>query len=160
MGEISRYMDDGANWQAQAVLAYVRTFAFSVKDIKKPDDISPAQETEIERLLSFIHIEVGRYENCREQGYTFKVYCFSKGLNVAVFEHRNSDTLCLNVFDGIFINTPTWEDVWKGKESKWDYDYSFPYGSIVECGEKVISLLKEFVEKEVLETFMKKSNLN
>ena len=63
--------------------------------------------------------------------------------------------MCLNVFDGIFINTPTCEDVWKGKENKWDYDYGFKYGQIVECGEKIISLLKEFVEKEVLETFQK-----
>ena len=156
MIEISRYMDDGAGWQEQAVLAYVRKFADSVKDIEKPYRASDEEKAEMERLLSFIHVEVGRYENCREQGYIFSVWCFSKRLNIAVFEHRNSDTLCLNVFDGVFINTPTWEAVWKGKESKWDYDYGFEYGQIVECGEKILSLLKEFVEKEVLETFTKK----
>lgn len=156
MIEISRYMDDGAGWQEQAVLAYVRKFADYVKDIETSDE----EKAEIECLLSFIHVRVGRYENGREQGYIFSVWCFSKGLNIAVFEHRNGDTLCLNVFDGVFINTPTWEDVWKGKESKWDYDYGFEYGQIVECGDKIISLFKEFVKKEVLETFMKKSNLN
>ncbi len=156
MIEISRYMDDGAGWQEQAVLAYVRKFADNVKDIETSDE----EKAEIECLLSFVHVRVGRYENGREQGYIFSVWCFSKGFNIAVFEHRNGDTLCLNVFDGVFINTPTWEDVWKGKESKWDYDYGFEYGQIVECGDKIISLFKEFVKKEVLETFMKKSNLN
>ena len=156
MIEISRYMDDGAGWQEQAVLAYVRKLADSVKDIRVSCRVSDEEKAEIKRLLSFIHVDVGRYENCREQGYIFSVSCFSKRLNIAVFEHRNSDILCLNVFDGVFINTPTWEDVWKGKESKWDYDYRFEYGQIVECGDKILSLLKEFVEKEVIETFQKK----
>lgn len=155
MIEISRYMDDGANWQAQAVLAYVRSMASCIKDINEPYDVSEEDKTEINRLLSFIRVEVGRYENCREQGYTFSVICFAKAKNVSVFEHRNSDSLCLNVFDGLFINSPSIEAVWKGKESKYDVDYSFHYGEIVECGDKIISILKEFVEKEIIETFKK-----
>ena len=39
MVEISRYMDDGAGWQEQAVLAYVRKFADSVKDIEQSIDM-------------------------------------------------------------------------------------------------------------------------
>ena len=51
MIEISRYMDDGAGWQEQAVLAYVRRFADFVKDIEKPYRASDEENAEIERLL-------------------------------------------------------------------------------------------------------------
>ena len=51
MIEISRYMDDGAGWQEQAVLAYVRKFADSVKDIEKPYRASDEEKAEIEELL-------------------------------------------------------------------------------------------------------------
>ena len=50
MIEISRYMDDGAGWQEQAVLAYVRKFADSVKDIEKPYRASDEEKAEMERL--------------------------------------------------------------------------------------------------------------
>lgn len=156
MVDINCYLYDGANWQAQSVMSYVRTYSFAIKDNEVLETLSEEDRAEVMRLLKYVHIEVGRYENCREQGYTFSVFCFSKRLNITVFEHRNSDILCLNVFEGSFLNTPTWEDVWRGKEDKWDYDYEFKFGDIVGCGQKVIDLFKEFVVNEIVKKFVSK----
>lgn len=155
MVDISRYMDDGANWQSQCVLSYVRSHTYGVTSFFL-GDIDADKRKEVERLLLFIHVEVGRYENCREQGYVFSVSCFSKRLNITVFEHRNSDGLCLIVFEGSFLNTPTWEDVWRGKEDKWDIDYKFVCGDVVSCGEKVIELFNGFVKKEIVDGFVER----
>ncbi len=55
----------------------------------------------------FPEIEVGRWENCREQGYVIS----AKGLNIAFFEHRNSDEIHAVKFNGYFINTPSIHDI-------------------------------------------------
>ena len=73
--KITDYLNDGANWQAQGVLAYLKS--------------------------QHIDINVTRYDNCREQGYIF-FKRVSKGRktyqkNVTVYEHRNSDALCIVV---------------------------------------------------------------
>ena len=59
MIEIERYMNDGANWQAQAVLAAVRYFS----------DMTLDASYDKEKKKNRAKIVVGRYENCREQGY-------------------------------------------------------------------------------------------
>ena len=75
--KVRNYLHDDANWQAQCVLAYLRA-----------------------NLSKFKHdLEVTRYYNCREQGYIFFMRIFDKGMhqmNVAVYEHRNSDSLCIS----------------------------------------------------------------
>ena len=78
MNKIEQYLGDGANWQAQAVLAYLRMAAFRVRECTKP-------------LIADPEIEVGRYENCREQGYVFRLKVGTEILmNYAVYEHRNN----------------------------------------------------------------------
>ena len=120
--KIADYLNDGANWQAQGVLAYL-----------KSQDID---------------INVTRYNNCREQGYIF-FKRVSKGKktyqkNVAVYEHRNSDALCIVVFDKVTSNDPLNSDVWENMEDKWDTTASFNYGGIVDCGDNIIEVFKEF----------------
>lgn len=116
MTDIRSYINDGANWQAQAVLAYVR----SNLDLPKS-----------------YNVLVGRYENCREQGYIFTL-CndYMQLLHIAVYEHRNVDNLIIKTFRGQFVNTPRAEDL--KMEDKWDYDTSFDYGKILECGKEVV----------------------
>ncbi len=139
MNKIEQYLEDGANWQAQAVLAYLRMTSFRVRECTK-------------RLITDPEIEVGRYENCREQGYVFRLRIGGEILmNYAVYEHRNSDNLIVLKSDRHTINTPSIDDMWNGRESKYDYDKGFSFGQILECGDYIIedmeNLVRDFVEK-------------
>ena len=140
MINVECYMNDGANWQAQAVLAYVRSMAFRVREaVSKP-------------LITNPEIKVGRFENCREQGYVFRLIIGCEIIrNYAVYEHRNSDKLIVLKSDRHTINTPSVDDMWDGRESKYDYDKDFSCGDIIDCGEYILedmeNLIREFVEK-------------
>lgn len=91
---LSNYFNDGADPQAQAVLALLQ-FMWD-------DEHDKNFHTEA---------EVGRWENCREQGYVISI---SGGpdheqLNIAFFQHRNSDAICAIKWHQTTINTPTIE---------------------------------------------------
>lgn len=139
MIDIKNYVDDGANWQAQAVLAYIRYYSANITNIGgsiiKPE------------------IKVGRYENCREQGYIFTLYYGWKPImNYCVYEHRNSDRLCVLKFKTeCNINTPTLEDVWKDRKDKYDVDKFFEFGEIVPCGDFIMkdmeNCINDIIEK-------------
>ena len=140
MINVEQYMNDGANWQAQAVLAYIRALTFRVREA------SPKQ------LITDPEIEVGRYENCREQGYVFRLRIGCNTLmNYAVYEHRNSDKLIVLKSDRNTINTPSIDEMWNGRESKYDYDKGFSYGQIIECGEYILDdmecLVRDFAQR-------------
>ena len=78
---IENYLNDGANYKAQAILAILR------------GNIEYIKEGATNR--NDVQIFVGRFENCREQGYVFSLYYnwhFIK--HYAVYEHRNSDKIC------------------------------------------------------------------
>lgn len=116
MTNIHSYLNDGANWQAQCVLNYVRSHTDLSNDYA---------------------IFVGRYENCREQGYVFTLTKrWTQLLHIAVYEHRNSDSLVAKTFKGSFLNTPRAEDL--NMKDKWDFDAEFEYGNVVECGKYVV----------------------
>ncbi len=134
MIEIDYYLNDGANWQAQAVLAYIRAHYFEATDMAYKNGSSKAK------------VRVGRFENCREQGYVFSIiYDYTKQKNFCVYEHRNSDNICVLVNNTFTINTPTIDEMWEGKKDKWDYDKSFEFGKVVECGDWIIDEMAEFV---------------
>ena len=136
MINITHYMDDGANWQAQAVLAYLRWNSESVTYLKNEHD-------------GKVYIKVGRFENCREQGYIFTLnYNFGVVMNYAVYEHRNSDSLCVLLFKTeCNLNTPTLDEVWKDKKDKWDVDKTFSWGHITDCGEWIIDDMKNRIQE-------------
>ena len=126
MMNIERYMNDGANWQAQSVLAYLRS-------------VYGGEEK----------MFVCRYENCREQGYIFSVHDeVGAQRNYCVYEHRNSDRLCVVVFDAVTINTPDKTLVWHAMgNDKYNVTKDFEYGKIVECGNYIIDDIEEFVKQ-------------
>ena len=137
MINIESYMNDGANWQAQSVLAYLR--------VQKDNAIDETWNNEYKCYDT--SIEVGRYENCREQGYIFSILYKGKQRNYCVYEHRNSDNLCVVVFDGATLNTPTLKMVCDAMgDSKWNYTKSFPCGQIIECGIYIIEDMKVFLK--------------
>lgn len=119
---IKDYSDfnDGANWQAQCVLAYLRAH--------------------LERKEN---INVVRYDNCREQGYIFFKQEENRQMNVAVYEHRNSDSICIVAFESL-TKEPQNSDVWDFMTDKWDTTADFDYGHIVDCGKTIIDIFDEF----------------
>lgn len=133
MISIESYLNDGANWQAQAVLVCLRASVSSVTDCAWNE----------KKRRSDAEIKVGRYENCREQGYVFTLsHDYRQVSHYAVYEHRNSDELIIVKFDGCFINTPTVNDVMKDR-SKYDYTKSFKCGEIVKCVDYLIDEMRK-----------------
>ena len=138
MIDIGYYMTDGANWQAQCVLAYLRSMGKSEVEYLTWNKEKSRAEGEL---------RVGRCENCREQGYIFTLTYGAKQLvHFWVDEHRNSDNLCVVEFEGGFMNTPTINDI--PMKDKYDVTMSFSCGDIVECGDWIIERIKEYLNKE------------
>lgn len=121
--KIKEYLNDGANWQAQSVLAYFKS-------------IIPCN--------SYVtNVEVTRYENCREQGYIFYLSKGGKQMNVAVYEHRNCDALCIVAFE-CSPHFPSREEVWEHMNDKWDVTKDFKEGEIKACTEAILDIFEEF----------------
>ena len=138
MTQIENYMHDGANWQAQAVLAYLRE--------AKSNTINETWNEEYHCYNAEVY--VGRYENCREQGYIFSVMYKGEQRNYCVYEHRNSDQLCVVVFDAISNGTPSKELVWDAMgDNKWNFTKAFGFGEIVSCGNYINKDIKDFINK-------------
>lgn len=142
MTKIESYLNDGANWQAQMVLAFLRA---KEEEIVGDTWNNKAKTTDL-------NIEVGRFENGREQGYVFSISVpsyFSKTSefeqkNWAVYEHRNSDNLCVLSSRSFTINTPSVEEMFNGK-SKWDYDKAFSVGDVISCGKYLVREMRDFI---------------
>lgn len=135
MIDINTYLNDGANWQAQAVLAYLKG--------QKPYILDETWDSE--HHIYNANLYVGRYENCREQGYVFSILYKGNQRNYAVYEHRNSDELCVVVFDKQTINTPTLEDVIDVMKDKYDVTNSFSCGDIKTCGDYIANDMRDFI---------------
>lgn len=128
MVQIENYLNDGANWQAVCVLAYLRSH------------FEPSFYNENSSLY------VGRFENCREQGYVFVLRVgYQLQRNYVVYEHRNIDGICIKIFDEWTINTPTLEECMKHFADKWDYNKDFACGLIVDAAKYIIEDMKSFL---------------
>lgn len=145
MTQLDNYLDDGACWQAQAVLAYLR---------KQYNGILESSWNS-ERHWNEATIYCGRYENCREQGYVFSLLYKGNVRHYAVYEHRNSDEIIVLISTRHTINTPGINDMWADKgenATKYDYDKSFSYYQITKCGDWIAEDMKkhlsEWVESE------------
>lgn len=138
MISIEHYMEDGANWQAQCVLAYLRYMGNSeVENLTWNKEKSRADG----------ELCVGRCENCREQGYIFTLTYNNKQLvHFWVYEHRNVDKLCVVEFEGFFINTPTINDI--PMKDKYDTTKEFSCGDIVDCGNWIIERIKYYINQK------------
>lgn len=130
-----KLINDGANKQAQAVLCYFepeREFLF--KDGR------------------YQEYRLGRFENCREQGYTLSLTKkFPECLNISFFEHRNSDSIVAIKYMGQFMNSPTVDEAikagaWAG--GKFDTDHSVKYGQAEEMAQWIEDQFEEFYTKD------------
>ena len=118
---------DGANCQAKAVLAY----------LQKYDGIEESWDAERSRYLA--QPTFSRWENCLEQGY---VVCmrskdFRRQINIAFFEHRNSDCISAVEWEQCTTNAPCIETAEFGEaySDKFDTSHDEPYGNCVQMAD-------------------------
>ena len=128
---------DGANYQARAVLAYLTKYcgiAESWSQVHKRYMAEP---------------QVDRWHNCREQGY---VITLSSGadlrqINIAFFEHRNSDDICAVQWEGYYINPPTINDIPElhpYRQSKYAVTHSVSVGQAEDMADWIFLRLTDF----------------
>jgi len=125
MTKLDQYMQDGACAQARAVLAMVQSFHIEGTWNSDSRDYD-------------VDLKVSRWENGREQGYTVSAYIFkggkSRGINIAFYEHRNSDSIHAVVFEKVCWRTPSLDDIPEDhpyQKGKYNTDFSVDYGNIV-----------------------------
>lgn len=126
MTQLNHYMQDGANHQARAVLAFVQSLA---------DDLCYKHS---------YYLQVARWENGREQGYVIKATNHKRvQLNIAFFEYRNSDFIHFLKWEQKTFNSPTLQDCIDSGvyENKYDNQYSVEYGQIVDAAKWVVTQL-------------------
>ena len=134
MTKLENYLEDGANYQARATLMFLQRDA----------DIEESWNDEWKRYDA--EIQVARWENCREQGYIVSLRNKkSEKLNIAFFEHRNSDSICAVKWQQESINTlnidnAKFGDVYK---DKYDTSHSVDYGKAYEMAEWIIEQLRK-----------------
>ena len=98
---------------------------------------------------------VGRYENCREQGYVFTIRYKGLQRNYAVYQHRNSDALCVLISNVYTIGTPQVDEMWADKDenaTKYDVDAQFGYAKVEDCA--------NFIERDMLNFLKDNESLN
>lgn len=113
---LHEYAQDGAGHSARAVLAYLQmTFG---------DGIEESWNSEHKCYKAIPRI--GRWENCREQGYVIRMRgkTANRQINIAWFEHRNSDEICAIIWEQSTINSPTIDTAEFGDVYKDKYDIS------------------------------------
>lgn len=97
-------------------------------------------------------LEVGKFTNGREEGFTYSLIGGKQDMIFCVYEHRNSDS--------IIINGCKREDIQSygpyNGGSKWDYLYSFGYAEYSNCAEKLVEILLQSYRGEFDESILKK----
>ena len=140
MVELDRFMYDGADWQAKAVLAFLQAHYETILGC-----------TYIGNFQYNAMLRANRYDNIsdREHGYVVSaIYKWKKQKTIAFYEHRNVDNIFVIHRDGyIGLDTPTSEWLGKGYPTKYDKDKEFKYGQIVECGNYIMQEFKDFLER-------------
>lgn len=135
--KLQNYLQDGADSQSRAVIQFVNPH---IED--SWDDA---------RKMYRSIIEVGRWENCREQGYILSmVDKYNVQYNIIVFQHRNSDNICAidwvqNSMNSISIDTikdGVFEDKFKSIK------HEEHYGEVLPMAQWINNQFNEFWNKD------------
>lgn len=131
--KLSEYLKDGAGRQARGVLPFIdENIESSFKEGRYQADV-----------------QVGRWENAREQGYVISMrgQDHTRQINVAFFEHRNSDEIHAIKWEQVTLNTPTIDGLPKDHSyynSKYNTDFRVGYGEVLEMATWVNNVLNDF----------------
>lgn len=124
----------GIGAQAMAVMSYLNS----------KDGIEPSWEGG--RYLA--EVKCAPWYNGRERGIVFYMrnHNHAHQINIAVFEHRNSDSICTILWEGYSgINPPTLTDIPEGVyQDKWDTTSSFEPGRADLAAEWIYEQLTAF----------------
>ena len=134
MTKLDNYLEDGANYQARATLMF----------LQRHDGIKESWNSEYKRYDA--EIQIARWENCREQGYVVSLRNKKREqINIAFFEHRNSDNICAIKWNQESINTLTIDNAEFGDvyKDKYDTSHSVNYGRAYEMAEWIRQELKQ-----------------
>lgn len=127
---------DGANYQAQSVLAMVR--------YRLGDGIESSWDDSQKRYTAepLVH----RFDNCREQGYVIYMRSadYARQINIAFYEHRNSDSIYVQVNQVRTLNAPTLEVVTDGMADKYQSAFSAIVGEIDKVADFIETTLVDF----------------
>lgn len=140
MTKLKNYLEDGANYQARATLMFLQRDA----------DIEESWNDKWKRYDA--EIQVARWENCREQGYVVSLRNKKREqLNIAFFEHRNSDSICAVKWQQESMNTLTIDNAKFGDvyKDKYDTSHSVEYSKAYEMAEWIIEQLREHWVKAI-----------
>ena len=139
MTKLQDYLKDGAGAKARAVLAY----------LQENEEIKESWDQVFKRYMA--KVKIARWENCREQGYivSLKDITLHKQLNIAFFEHRNSDKICAVRWDqlslnSLTINTAKFKNIYK---NKWDISKSVSYNKAYEMADWIWLEFEKFWNK-------------
>jgi hypothetical protein len=124
---LEHYNDDGAHRMSQAILHILS--CIMTEDVSK-------------------ELQVSRWHNCREQGYIASLYKNGKQLNIAWFEHRNSDMQNAVKWEQVDLNPITisnavFGDVYK---DKWDTSFQVPFDEPMEMAKWISDEFAEWFE--------------
>lgn len=138
MTSLNDYLKDGANNQARAVLSMLQGF-----------NIEESWDDQFHRYKA--EPMVSRWQNCREQGYVLSLVAPAGTLQIAWFEHRNSDDICAIKWEqSSFPNSPTIETADFGGacyKDKYDVSHSVGYGEIVKMADWIGEQLTAYWQK-------------
>ena len=136
MARLENYLSDGANYQARATLMFLQNNANIESSWNKENKCYDAD------------IKLSRWENGREQGYIVSLRSkdFKNQLNIAFFEHRNSDQIHAVKWEqcsmnSLNISTAKFGEIYK---DKYDTSHSVDYGQALEMSDWIYEQLKEF----------------
>ena len=135
--DLTTYNQDGAYAQARAVLAMLQYV--------HGGGIEESWSNEWKRYTA--DVKVGRWENCREQGYVVSLHSedYSKQINIAWFEHRNSDEICAIKWEQVTINTPSINTIPETEyKNKWDVSFTVGYGEVTKMADWINDELYDF----------------
>jgi hypothetical protein len=115
MQNLYTYMQDGACPAAKAVLAY----------LQHSDGIEESWDDKYKEYKA--KPKIARWENCREQGYIvfMRSENHQRQINIAFFEHRNTDAICAVMWEQKSLNSLTIDNAEFGDVYEDKYDTSF-----------------------------------
>lgn len=125
MSNLNNYLDDGASSIARSVLCLLQgNLCYDMLDISKTSEL-----------------DVARFDNCREQGYTVSVRNKNrKQINISFAEHRSSDSLIIYKWFKNTFNSPTLSDM---DDTSWNNAVYFKYDGIYAA--------MEYIKQELME---------
>ena len=138
MTKLENYNDDGANKQAQGVLAILQYIMGS--------GIEDSWDKKWKRYRADVWL--ARWENCREQGYVVSLSAENMNtLHIAWFEHRNSDSIhAIKWHQKCLINSPTIDTADFGDEC-----YSNKYDTSFDVHPHEVATMAEWIRDRLLE---------